>query len=106
MARDGVPQARPSGPGQTTGETTIAARHAAEATAQTSRPPGRAWEEEPGWLGEDCPPDPAGDERDWEGWAELARIVEEAEAAQAGQDAAHARILAAGFETGYAHVPG
>ena len=102
MARDGVPQERPSAPGETTGETTIAARHAAEATART----GTTREEEPGWLGEDCPPDPDGDDRDWPGWAELARVIEEAEAAQADEDAARARIVAAGLESGYAHVPG
>src|SRR5581483_7202628 len=102
MARDGVPQERPPGPGQTTGEGTVAARHAAEATARlrTIR------EEEPGWLGEDCPPDPDGDERDQDGWAGLDRVMREAEAAQADEDAARARLVAAGLEFGYAHTPG
>jgi Domain of unknown function (DUF222) len=63
-------------------------------------------EEEPGWLGEDCPPDPEGDERDWAGPDELARVIAEAKAAQADEDAARARILAAGLEYGYAHVAG
>jgi hypothetical protein len=102
MARDGVPQARPPGPGQTTGEEPAAARHAAEATARIST----IREEEPGWLAEDCPPDPEGDDRDWPGRDELDRIVAESEAAQADEDAAHARLVAAGLETGYAHVPG
>jgi hypothetical protein len=108
MAGDGVPQARPSGPGETTGETAIAARHAAEATARTGKPPGEGWEEvtEPGWLDGDCPPDPDGDERDWPGPGELDQVVREAEAAQAEEDAAHARLVAAGLEFGYAHVPG
>jgi Domain of unknown function (DUF222) len=108
MARDGVPQERPSGPGEKTREATIAARHAAEATASTGKPPGEGWAEiaEPGWLGEDCPPDPDGDERDWPGWGELAGVTRAAEAAQADEEAAHARLMAAGLELGYAHVPG
>jgi hypothetical protein len=36
------------------------------------------WEEEPGWLDEDSPPDPEGDERDWPGIAELAEIQTQA----------------------------
>jgi hypothetical protein len=93
MARDGVPQARPSGPGETTGEGTIAARHAAEATGLR----------EPDWLREDIPPDP---EEETGNPAELDQVTREAEAAQADEDAAHARLVAAGLEFGYAHTPG
>ena len=108
MARDGVPQGEPPGPGETTGEEPAAARHAAERQAANGRPPGtgREWEEDPGWLGEDCQPDPEGDERDWGEPGEYARITAAAEAEGTQAAAKAERLVMVEAADAVAHILG
>jgi hypothetical protein len=61
-------------------------------------------DDEPAWLDEGLPPDPDGDDRQWPG--DLAAVVAEADADEAEQAEIRWRLLAAGMETGSAHVPG
>jgi hypothetical protein len=60
--------------------------------------------EEPPWLGDDLPPDPAGDDREWPD--DLAEVIAQADADEAEQAEIRWRLVAAGLETGFAHVPG
>jgi uncharacterized membrane protein YgcG len=59
---------------------------------------------EPSWLDDDLPPDPAGDDREWPG--DLAEVIAQSDADEAEQAEIRWRLLAAGMETGYAHIPG
>ncbi|HEX6519137.1 MAG TPA: hypothetical protein VF070_03870, partial [Streptosporangiaceae bacterium] len=59
---------------------------------------------EPGWLDDDLPPDPEGDDRDWPG--DLAGVIAESDVDEAEQAEIRWRLLAAGVETGFAHSPG
>jgi hypothetical protein len=67
--------------------------------------PGRLGsDEEPGWLDEDAPPDPDGDDRVWP--EPFGQLAAQAEADGAEETAARERLLAAGTEIGSAHWPG
>jgi hypothetical protein len=107
MARDGVPRDGPPASGETTGGPRPPVRHTAGKQHEDirGRPPDTG-EEEPGWLDEDLPPDPDGDERDFGRPGEAAEIAADAAAEQALEDEIHARIIAGGLEHGYAHTPG
>ena len=59
---------------------------------------------EPGWLEDDLPPDPEGDDREWPG--DLAEVIAQSDADDAEQAEIRWRLLAAGIETAYAHAPG
>ncbi|HEX6523126.1 MAG TPA: hypothetical protein VF070_24480, partial [Streptosporangiaceae bacterium] len=63
-----------------------------------------AGDQEPGWLDDDLPPDPEGDDREWPG--DLAGVVAESDVDEAEQAEIRWRLLAAGVETGFAHSPG
>jgi hypothetical protein len=60
--------------------------------------------DEPPWLDDTVPPDPDGDDREWPGG--LAEVIAQSEADEAEQAEIRWRLLAAGIETGSAHVPG
>ena len=59
--------------------------------------------DEPPWLDDGAPPDPEEDDREWPGG--LAEVVAQSEADEAEQAEIRWRLLAAGMETGSAHVP-
>ncbi|MBV9444752.1 MAG: DUF222 domain-containing protein, partial [Streptosporangiaceae bacterium] len=63
-----------------------------------------AGDQEPGWMDDDLPPDPEGDDRDWPD--DLAGVIAQADAEEAEQAEIRWRLLAAGVETGFAHSPG
>jgi hypothetical protein len=71
------------------------ARHAAEYE-----------DEEPGWLGEDLPPDSEGDDRDWLPPGEYARVCAAAEAEGAEAAAKRERLIMAAMPDAVAHVLG
>jgi Domain of unknown function (DUF222) len=60
-------------------------------------------DDEPSWLDDDLPPDPAGDDREWPG--DLAEVVAQSDADEAEQAEIRWRLLAAGAETGFARTP-
>jgi hypothetical protein len=71
------------------------ARHAAEYE-----------DEEPGWLGDDLPPDPEGDERDWPQPGEYARVCAAAAADGAEAAAKTERLIMSAMPDAVAHVLG